>query len=171
MSGVDRRRLLAAVAVGAAPNLVAAQTLPLIVLPGKVPAPDFVLPDLAGAIHHVSDYRGRTLLINFWAVWCSPCRRELPALSSLSGRLKNAQIEILAVDLGDSADRVRAFLADHPTPELPVLLGSRATGAAWHIQGLPVTFVVDADGIIRLGAIGERDWRAPAIERQLRALR
>ena len=47
-----------------------------------------------------------------------------------------------------------------------ILLGDRATGEAWHVQGLPVAYAVDADGILRLGAIGERDWDAPAIERQ-----
>jgi thiol-disulfide isomerase/thioredoxin len=170
MSAPDRRRLLAAFAAVALPDFVAAEPLPLIALPGDVPAPDFALPDLTGTIHHVSDYRGRTLLINFWAVWCAPCRRELPALSDLSARLKDAQIEILSVDLGDSTDRIRRFLADHPAPDLKVLLGDRTTGEAWHVQGLPVTFAVDADGIIRLGAIGERDWRAPVIERQLRTL-
>jgi hypothetical protein len=85
--------------------------------------------------------------------------------------LKEAGIDILAVVLGDSADRIRAFLADHPAPDLSVLLGDRATGESWHVQGPPVTFAVDADGIIRLGAMGERDWRAPVIEGKLRSLR
>ncbi len=171
MSTLDRRRLLAAFAAASLPNVAAAETLPLIVLPGSVPAPDFALPDLAGTIHHVSSYRGRTMLINFWAVWCAPCRHELPALSDLRGRLQDARIEVLAVNLGDSADRIRAFLTDHPAPDLPILLGDRTTGEAWHVQGLPITFGIDAEGIIRLGAMGEHDWRAPVIERQLRALR
>jgi thiol-disulfide isomerase/thioredoxin len=171
MSSLDRRQALIAFAAALIPNVTAAETLPLIALPGHLPAPDFSLPDLDGAPHRVSDYRGRTMLINFWAVWCSPCRRELPALSDLRARLTDVPIEILAVDLGDSAARIRAFLADHPAPDLPILLGDRGTGEAWHVQGLPVTFVIDAEGIIRLGAIGERDWRAPIVERQLRMLR
>jgi thiol-disulfide isomerase/thioredoxin len=170
MIPLDRRRLLATFASSSLSNFAAAETLPLAVLPGNVPSPDLALTDLAGMIHRVSDYRGRAVLINFWAVWCSPCRRELPALSDLAVRLKDAQIEILAVDLGDSTDRIRGFLVDHPAPGLTILLGERAISAAWHIQGLPVTFAVDADGIIRLGAIGEQDWRAPGIERQLRTL-
>jgi thiol-disulfide isomerase/thioredoxin len=147
---LNRRRLLTASAAASLPNFAVAEELPLIVLPGDVPAPDFALPDLIGPIHHLSDYRGRTVLINFWAVWCSPCRRELPALSDLRDRLKEAGIDILAVELGDSADRIRAFLADHPAPDLSVLLGDRATGESWHVRGLPVTFAVDADCIIRL---------------------
>jgi len=78
--------------------------------------------------------------------------------------LNKQRIEVLAVDLGDSPDRIRAFLAAHAAPDLPILLGDRATGENWRVVGLPVTFAVDADGIIRLGAIGERDWRSPMIE-------
>jgi hypothetical protein len=78
---------------------------------------------------------------------------------------------VLAVNLGDGAERIRAFFADHPAPGLPVLLdGEKSTAVAWHVSELPVTFAVDPAGILRLGAIGERDWAAPGIERQLRAL-
>ena len=175
MIALDRRHFLMTV-VGAcgwpttAARSASADALPLIELPGRVEAPDFTLPDLAGGPHRLSDFRGRPVLISFWAVWCAPCRRELPAIAALRSRLKDTNIEVLAVDLGDSLDRIRAFLADHPLPSLPILLGGRAIGKAWHVQGLPVAYVVDGNGTLRFGTLGERDWNAPVIERQLRGL-
>lgn len=174
MSAMDRRVLMATVAgvcLSPAAALAASDdALPLIELPGHVEAPDFVLPDLLGAAHRLSDYRGQPVLISFWAVWCPPCRRELPSLAGLNARLKDASIAVLALNLGDGPERVGAFLADHPSPGLPILLGQSATGDAWHVQGLPVAYAIDAYGILRLGAIGERDWETPSIERQLRTL-
>jgi hypothetical protein len=84
--------------------------------------------------------------------------------------LNDAQIEILAVNLGDSIERIRAFLADHPAPNLPILMGDDTTRRAWHVQGLPISFAVGPKGIIRLGAMGERDWQTAAIEQELRNL-
>ena len=122
-------------------------------------------------MHRLSDYRGRPVLVNFWAVWCPPCRRELAALAELRHAVVGAGIEVFAVNLGDSAERIAAFFADHPAPGLPVLLdGEKSAAVAWHVSELPVAYVVAPAGILRLGAIGERDWRAPEIERQLRAL-
>jgi thiol-disulfide isomerase/thioredoxin len=104
-------------------------------------------------------------------VWCAPCRRELPALADLRGRLLDARVEVLAINLGDSAERVAAFLAQYPTPSLPVLLDrERSSAVPWHVRGLPVAYAIDPDGVLRLGAIGERDWRASVIETQLRSL-
>jgi peroxiredoxin len=171
MSVIDRRALLPLLAgtLLAAPASGAA--LALVELPGSVEAPDFALPDLAGTVRRLSDYRGRLVLVSFWAVWCVPCRRELAALAELRARVADAGIEVLAVNLGDSADRVAAFLQDYPAPNLPVLLDrQRSAAAPWHVRGLPVAYLVDRAGVLRLGAIGERDWRAALIEGQIRSL-
>jgi len=171
MTLIDRRRLLPLLAAMSLPASVSADVLPLVELPGDVEAPAFAFPDLTGAVHHLSDYRGRPILVSFWAVWCAPCRRELAALADLRTRLADARIEVLAVNLGDSTERIASFLADYPAPNLPVLLDrERSAAAPWHVRGLPVAYAIDAKGVLRLGAIGERDWRAPAIEQQLRSL-
>jgi thiol-disulfide isomerase/thioredoxin len=174
MSAINRRNFAAMAALAwlppAAGFTASADDLPLIELPGHVEAPDFFLPDLTGMSHRLSDYRGRVMLISFWAVWCAPCRRELPSLAALSAQLGDTKIGIFALNLDDSPDRISAFLAEHPSPGIPILLGDRATGNAWHIHGLPVTYVVDCGGTLRLGAMGERDWGEPVIEGQLRAL-
>jgi thiol-disulfide isomerase/thioredoxin len=172
MSIIDRRRLIAAVAGAYISSVLpaAADAPPLVELPGRVPAPDFDLPDLAGVSHRLSDFRGQPVLVSFWAVWCAPCRRELPTLAALKARLRNTDIEILAVNMGDAADRIAAFLASHPAPGLPILLGGSAIGESWHVKALPTAYAVDAKGILRLGALGALDWTSPDIERQLRAL-
>ena len=171
MNRVDRRRLLALLAASALPVRAWAETVALVELPGEVTAPDLALSDLDGKPRRLADYRGRPVLVNFWAVWCPPCRRELAALADLRSRVIGDGIEVFAVNLGDSQERITAFFTDHPAPGLPVLLdGDKAAAVAWHVSELPVTFAVDPVGILRLGAIGERDWRAPDIERQLRGL-
>ena len=174
MNVINRRRLMATTA-GACAAFVGvpralADALPLVELPGRVQAPDFDLPDLAGVSHRLSDYRGRPVLVSFWAVWCAPCRRELPALATMRAKLRDTDIAVFAVNVGDSADRIAGFLAHHPSPGLSILRGGSATANAWHVQALPVAYAVDSDGILRLGALGECDWASPDVERQLRAL-
>ncbi len=172
MNVIGRRRLIVTTATAFISGVVraSADALPLVELPGRVQAPDFDLPDLAGVTHRLSDYRGRAVLVSFWAVWCAPCRRELPALAVLRAKLEGARIAFLAVNLGDAPERIVAFLADHPAPGLPILLGAKAIAKAWHVQALPVAYALDGEGILRLGALGERDWNSPDVERQLRSL-
>lgn len=168
---IDRRAFIAIACGAMLPSAAAADALPLIELPGEVEAPDFALPDAAGRVSTLADFRGRPLLVCFWAVWCAPCRREIPALAELHARLRGTTVEVLAINLGDKPERVENFLKDHPAPGLPVLLDlDKSSAASWHVQGLPVAYVVDRNGILRLGALGERDWRAPVIEAQLRSL-
>ena len=170
----DRRRALSLLAASLLPaRASAANDLLLAELPGQVEAPEFALPDLAGKVQRLSAFRGRPVLVNFWAVWCPPCRRELAELAELRKSLADTPFEILAINLGDSVERIKTFLANYPAPNLPILLDADSSAAApWHVSasGLPVAYALDRSGILRLGAIGERNWRSPDIERQLRAL-
>jgi thiol-disulfide isomerase/thioredoxin len=175
MTTIDRRDVFGLLAASMLPPLTAraANDLLLAELPGNVPAPEFELLDLSGKLQRLSAFRGRPVLVNFWAVWCPPCRRELAELADLRMKLAASSFEILALNLGDSVERINAFLASHPAPNLPILLDAEKTSAApWHVSasGLPVAYAVDRAGTLRLGAIGERNWRSPDIERQLRSL-
>jgi peroxiredoxin len=172
MTTLDRRQLLPLLAAALLPvDASAEEALPLADLPGRVEAPEFALPDLSGNVLRLSEYRGRPILVNFWAVWCPPCRRELKELADLRNKLAGTGFEILAINLGDNAERIATFLARYPAPALPILLDThRATASPWHVAALPVAYALDRSGILRLGAIGERDWHSPHIEKQLRSL-
>ncbi len=142
----------------------------LAVEPLMRPAPPFHLQDLEGRHHHLQDYRGRVVIVNFWASWCVPCRQELPSMNRAWARLKPRGIAMLAVNLGEEADAVKAFLADYPI-EFPVLLDRRGTiTQRWRVRGLPTTFVLNARGEIVYRAVGEQAWDDETLLRQLQAL-
>jgi thiol-disulfide isomerase/thioredoxin len=142
----------------------------LIELPQKPAAPVLDLTDLAGKRHEMAQYRGRVVVVNFWATWCAPCRRELPSLQKAAEKFKPDNIAVLAVNVGEPADRIARFLSDRGV-SFPVLADPKAkTPGPWQIQGMPTTYIIDKDGRIYYGAIGERDWTSAAVTRQLRDL-
>lgn len=168
---MSRRTLLAGLATAGAATLVRAEPLPLVALPGNVAAPDFALPDLEDKTHRLADYRGRPLLVTFWAVWCPSCRKEMPALAALRETLTDEGIAVITINAGDSRRHIEAFLDRNPVPGLPVLRDTdKRVMTAWHVLGLPSAYAVSPDGYLRLGALGARDWTAPTIKDQLRRL-
>ena len=120
-------------------------------------------PPLAGATlegGHVdlAAFKGRVVLVNFWATWCDPCRAEMPSFERLRARLHGRPFEVLTVNYGEMPPRIRAFM-ERQRLSLPVLLDQdKEAAAAWHAGGLPMTFLVDAQGRIRYSAFGECDW-------------
>lgn len=151
-------------------------SMPLVAAAGELKpwtggaTPPLVLRDLAGKEHRLDDYKGKVVVLNFWATWCEPCREEMPSLNRLKAQMADAPFAILAVDMGEGEGRVNAFLDKTPV-EFPVLLDrDSAVSKAWKVRVLPTTLVIDPDNRIRYMAIGELDWSSPAIEKRLRAL-
>ncbi len=140
-------------------------------LPDKAPAPEFVLSDLDGRIHRLSDYQGKVIIINFWATWCPPCREEMPSMQRAWEQLREEGIEMLAINVGEDEDAVFQFTANYPV-EFPLLLDqdSSVTGA-WPVRGLPTTFVVDPGGRLVYRAIGGREWDDADLLTRIRALK
>ncbi len=127
-------------------------------VPGKVLAPDFALEDTGGRLHRLSDYRGKTVIINFWTTWCPPCREEIPSMNRAWHALKDEGVEILAINMGEDEDTVFVFTADYPA-DFPLLLDhSGEVIAQWPVKGLPTTYVIAPDGTIAYRAIGGREW-------------
>jgi len=134
-------------------------------------APGFALADIDGAIHRLSDYRGKVVIVNFWATWCPPCREEMPSMQRVWEQIKDDNIVILAINVGEDEDTIFTFTADYPV-KFPLLLDldSRVI-QDWPVRGLPTTFVIDPQGRIAYRAIGTRDWEDPALLETLRKLR
>jgi thiol-disulfide isomerase/thioredoxin len=149
------------------PSLCGAQEL----TPWSGAAPPLALASLDGGLQRLSDYRGRVVLVNFWASWCGPCRAEMPSIEQLRRSLEREPFAVLAVNVGEDAATVRSF-AGRVAMGFALLLDpeSRVT-RAWGARALPTSFVIGPDGHIRYRAIGERDWSDPQIRAALRALK
>ena len=117
-----------------------------------------VLKDPAGAPHALADYRGKVVLVNFWATWCDPCREEMPSMQRLKEQLSGQRFVILAVNYGESEEKVAEFLKRVPL-DLQVLLDpGQETARAWKVRILPMSFLFDVEGLVRYSVIGEIDW-------------
>ena len=123
------------------------------------PAPDFTLPDLEGHSWQLSEFRGQTLLINFWATWCAPCRREMPALDRLHQRMAGAGFHVIGIHVGPNT-AIDSFLKETPV-SFPILVDADLRLANWKVPAIPATFLIDAEGKVRYSAFGEREWDAP----------
>ena len=120
--------------------------------------PSFVLEDLTGVRHDLSDSSGRVVLVHFFATWCEPCREELPALQRLLERSRNSGLAIFAISVGEPDARVRRFFEPMPTNYPVVLDRDRAAAKTWRVQMLPTTYVLDRELKPRLMVEGEFPW-------------
>jgi thiol-disulfide isomerase/thioredoxin len=119
------------------------------------PAPGFSLESLAGGKVSLRDYRGHVVLINLWATWCPPCKSEIPVLQSAYQEHKEEGLVILGINIGESSGVVRAFVAQTGVT-YPVLLDSESVMLGkLRVLGLPVSVLVDGDGIVRARVSGE----------------
>ena len=131
--------------------LLAALLVPPSAVPGQMQkAPPLALKDLRGRTHRLDDYKGKVVLLNFWATWCPPCRAEVPDLVKWQREYGKQGLQVIGVTYPPTnlAD-VRRFLRRHKI-SYPVLLGARETKTLF-MQGetLPVTVVIDREGNVR----------------------
>ncbi len=138
----------------------------LTVLTPPRPAPEFRLNDLDETPHALSDYRGKLVLVNFWATWCPPCRREMPSMERLYLKFKDKGFTVLAINQMEHPDHVFAFTGQlTPDPSFPILFDPDSMIAqAFGIMGLPTSYLIDRHGDIRYRATGGREFDHPEIE-------
>lgn len=122
------------------------------------PAPALALNDLDGRLHRLADYRGKVVLINFWATWCGPCRDEMPSIQALKDKLRGRPFAVLAVNLDEPESRIRKFLSQMKVDFTVLLDPERPTAKAWGARILPASYIIGPDGRIRYTLVGEINW-------------
>ncbi|MBS4191082.1 thiol-disulfide oxidoreductase ResA [Bacillus sp. FJAT-49705] len=111
-------------------------------------APDFVLEDMNGKKHRLSDYEGQGVLLNFWGTWCKPCEKEMPYLNNQYKQFKDKGVTILAVNVAESELAIQKF-ADRHNLEFPILKDTDSqVMTAYKIGPLPATYMIDKEGKI-----------------------
>lgn len=160
--------VLAAIAVVLLPPLRPTATAPAATVVGAG-APDFTARDLrGGGPLRLADYRGRPVVVNFWASWCAPCRDEAAALAEAERRWRDRGVVFLGVSVRDHDPAARAFLDRYRVDYRSGVDSTGTVAGSWGVTGLPETFFVDASGRVRARVISAID---PAeLERQLAAL-
>jgi peroxiredoxin len=136
------------------------------------PTPALVLPDLSGETVDLQKLRGTVVVVNFWATWCEPCRDEMPALEALWRQYRARGLTVLAVsvDRGASGSVVEPYVRRQGLT-FPVLLDpDMAASNAWHVTGLPATFLVKPGGEVAGFAVGSRDWSSAAMRALVESL-
>jgi len=153
------------------PCLSYAQSTTLHPVKGTPIAADFKLLDIDDIQHTLSDYRGKVVILNFWATWCPPCRFELPSMERAWQQIKNKNVIMLAINIGEDADTIFTFTADYSVT-FPLLMDKDSKVInSYPVVGLPTTYIIDPSGNLAYKAIGTREWDDPNIIRMILNLR
>ena len=139
---------------------------------GKL-APSFELKDMNGNQVKLEDFKGKVILINFWATWCGPCRKEMPSMHTLYAEYKDQGFVVLAISIDPSVKPVRKFIRKKELT-FPVLMDSEKEVYFDHyaVLTLPTSFLIDRNGVIVEKVFGEKDWdSAEAREKILQLLK
>jgi peroxiredoxin len=127
------------------------------------PAPNFDTVDMTGNIWSLSKQRGQVVFINFWATWCAPCRDEMPSMQRLYTKMPKDKFKMVALYNNDKPAPVKNFVAKLGIT-IPILNDeSNIIGPRYGLTGLPETFIIDKQGVIREKFIGPVEWDSPEI--------
>ncbi len=127
------------------------------VVTGQPKANEFQLSSVEGKDISLSDYKGKFVLLNFWATWCAPCRKEMPSMSNLHKQLMPHGFEVIGIHVGPSKAGVKKFLEAVPV-DFTIVVDKDMKLVNWGVRGLPTTYLVNPEGKLIYQAIGEREW-------------
>ena len=141
-------------------------------LPKPVPAPAFTLEDMDEEKHSLADHEGKVIMLNFWATWCPPCRREMPSLERLYQNLDGDDFTVIAINQMETGDHVFAYIGQlEVDPTFTILFDKDSSvSQAYSVQGLPTSYLIDKKGNIRFRAIGGREFDHPEVVKQITEL-
>ena len=133
-------------------------------------AADFSLNDIDGKTHRLSDYRGKVVVLNFWATWCPPCRAEMPSMERARKKLLNDDVVILAVNVGEDEDTIFNFTGDYPV-EFPLLMDTQGKVIkSYPVMALPTTYIISPEGMVTHRTLGGREWDSDKLLDELRRM-
>jgi thiol-disulfide isomerase/thioredoxin len=137
---------------------LAEDALPIVSDPTISGIIEFTLPDLEGNIHHLSDWDGKARIVNFWATWCAPCRREIPLLKNTQAKYAESNLQVIGVAV-DFVEEVVEY-AEIAEFNYPILIGQEdaiaaAEATGMNFIGMPFTMIVSSDGYLIKTYIGE----------------
>ncbi|MCW9013743.1 MAG: TlpA family protein disulfide reductase [Gammaproteobacteria bacterium] len=136
----------------------------------KGPTPPLVLQDLQGNLHDLKDYKGQVVLVQFWATYCTPCRKEMPSMNKMMKKMGNVPFKILAVDMGETRAEVTQFV-NEVKPEFTILMDESGKSIAdWRVFAAPSNFILDPEGNIRYTLFGGVEWDSDELVDKLKAL-
>jgi thiol-disulfide isomerase/thioredoxin len=133
---------------------------------GRV-APDFTVSDGTTSVH-LASYRGRVVLLNFWATWCGPCVMEMPSLLELHHDQPN--LAVLAISIDEDPDAYRNFLVRRHVDLVTVRDPGQTAARLFRTEMWPETYVIDRNGVIRRKFVGAQDWSSPEVRAFLKGL-
>ena len=163
----DRRRFLAA---GLASAVLALAFVSCNKDPGPqvgMPAPDFTLPDLEGKLHGLADFRGRVVVLNFWATWCPPCIDEMPSLERLHQAMADRGVAVIAVSVDERFSDVPAFVKRFDLTFSVLYDEGKKVSRKYQTFKYPETYILDREGRLKSKVVGPRDWAAPTVIRDM----
>jgi len=136
----------------------------------RTKAPDFTLKDLNGRTVPFAAFKGKVVLLNFWASWCPPCLAEMPSFKKLHSELKSRGLEVIAVSTDRSAGETKGY-TDKKGFEFTILMDTdRTVSRQYKVFSLPTTFLIDKNGVIVEKFFGEYDWTDRDIRKQIEKL-
>lgn len=143
-------------------------------IPADTPAPvsEVAFTDPDGGSHSLADYRGKVVVLNFWATWCAPCREEMPSLDALQAEMGGEDFAVVPVATGrNQPDQIDRFYTETGVENLPVLLDPRQQlSRDMGVVGLPVTVLIDREGREVARLLGEADWNSEPARQVIRQL-
>lgn len=144
--------------------------LPFLVLPAfavqaadfrkmeRVTPPPLALKDAKGSKHELAAYKGKVVLVNFWATWCPPCREEMPSMQRLKEKMAGRPFVMLGVASGESPADLDGFLEKLKVDFTIVFDPDSAATRRWKVFGLPTSFLIDKEGKVRYVLAGPAEW-------------
>ena len=139
--------------------------------PERLEAPDFSLPSVGGTHTKLSDFKGKIVLLNFWATWCRYCQKERPTLQALYDRYKDKEFVVLSISIDRTSFEIVKEYVEANQITFPTLHDqAMQTASEYGVRGVPTTYFIDRDGKAVGGVIGPREWDSQAAYRLIEHL-